>query len=92
MCFGTDYRICVDDRRLYSWSYTQRSLISFINSRTIRVDAFHSYRISTCLGHLPEATHSRKFSTSVCRDHSWDPWQDISYIGLGTDVIWFCNV
>ena len=92
MCFGIGYRICVDIWRLHSWPCTQRSTISFIGSRTIRFDAFHPYRISTCLGHLSEVTHSRKFFTSVRRDHSWNHWQDVSYIELDTDIIWFHNL
>ena len=92
MCFNIGYGIRVDPWRLHSWPCTQRSSISFIGSRNIRFDTFHSYRISTRLGDLPEATHSRKISTTVCRDHSWNHWQDVSYIELDTDIVWFRNV
>ena len=91
-CFGVDYWIRVNLWRLHSWSCTRRSSISFIGSRTIRFDTFHPYRISNCFGHLPEATHSRKIFTPVCRDTSWNHWQDVSYIELDTDFIWFHNV
>ena len=92
MCSGIGYRVRVDPWRLHSWPCTQRPSISFIGSRTIRFDTFHSYPISTCLGHLPEATHSRKISTSVCCDHSWSHWQDVSYIGLDTNAIRCLNI
>ena len=92
MCFGIAYGIRANLWRLHSWPCTQGSSIPFIGSRTILFDTFHPYRISTCLGHLPEATHPRKIFTSLCRDHSWNHWQDISYIGLDTNVIRCLNI
>ena len=92
MCFGIGYWIHVDLWRLHSWPCTQRSSISVIGSRTIRFDTFHPYRISTRVRHIPEVTHSRKIPTSICRDHSWNYWQDVSYIGLDTNVIRCLNI
>jgi hypothetical protein len=91
MFSGSGYRICVNHWRLHSWSFTQRPCISAIGSRTIRLDTTYSYDFSARLRHLPEATHSRKVYTTVCRRCAWSHWQNISYIGLDTNDFWFRN-
>lgn len=91
MSLGIGYRISVDHWWLHSWSFTQRPRISSIKSRKICFDTLYPYDLSTPLGHLLEATHSRKVYTTLCRHLPWNYWQNISYIGLDTNGIWLHN-